>query len=346
MSEAGYKGISIHKGIGYLSNHWEKARKNPYALSLIANAFAFTSPDSPVFKSILEALENLKTEEKDLTYWSWSGQTACYARGISASVETTALCVYAMMKSQSHFSTAHKGLQYLLKQRSPDGMWGSTQSTIMVLKILLNQSLFSQQEEASIDILINGNKTAEWKISDKNCDIVQLADLKAHTRIGSNQIAFETRGKVNILYQIVSRYYRPWESIKDSSPSVNLQVSYDKTLVEVDDTITAKADFTYSGKSPTYMVILDLGIPAGFKIHENDFEKLVDDKVIERYSISSNQVTLYLGNVTPGSKVSFDYRLTALNPLKIKTPKSTAYEYYSPHNRCDSAPVELEVTAK
>ncbi|MEX2666370.1 hypothetical protein [Candidatus Uabimicrobium amorphum] len=92
------------------------------------------------------------------------------------------------------------------------------------------------------------------------------------------------------------------------------------------------------------MVIIDLGIPPGFNVDRGDFAELLGGNVIKRYSITPSQVTLYLGDVNPQDEIKFNYHLKAKYPLKAKTPKSTAYEYYSPDVRAESKPQLIEVT--
>jgi len=51
-------------------------------------------------------------------------------------------------------------------------------------------------------------------------------------------------------------------------------------------------------------------------------------------------VTLYIGDVEPGSNLDFVYHLIPKYP--IKTARSTAYEYYSPDVLTVVEPVEIE----
>jgi hypothetical protein len=69
----------------------------------------------------------------------------------------------------------------------------------------------------------------------------------------------------------------------------------------------------------------------------------VAQKKVEKFSVTSRQVTLYLGDVKPGDVKEFDYGLRPKYPIKAKTPATVAYEYYTPDNRATAKPVELTV---
>src|SRR5439155_15106858 len=109
------------------------------------------------------------------------------------------------------------------------------------------------------------------------------------------------------------------------------------------DKLHAVATLRVRGDHTLDMVMLDLGIPPGFTPDPADFDRLVQQKWIARYSISARQITLYLEVVRPGDNLSFAYTLQPQYPLKAKTPVTAAYEYYTPTNRAESKPLQLTV---
>jgi hypothetical protein len=153
-------------------------------------------------------------------------------------------------------------------------------------------------------------------------------------------------GKTNLMYQIVGRYFEPWKKEPAPKPVLDVSVDYDRTELSTADLLRAKATLKYQGDIPTYMVIVDLGIPPGFTVDPGDFAELVGAKKIMKYSVTARQVTLYLGDVKPGDVKTFEYSLKPKYPVKAKTPATVAYEYYTPANRATAQPVELKVSEK
>ncbi len=160
-------------------------------------------------------------------------------------------------------------------------------------------------------------------------------------------IAIEVNGESNLMYQIVGRHFLPWKKeVAPEKPAIDIDVSYDRTQLSTNDILRAKATLKYNGRIPTYMVMIDLGIAPGFTVDSGDFAEMVGKKQIQRFTVTSRTVTLYLGDVKPGDVLNFEYALKPRFPVRAKTPVSTAYEYYTPSNRAEARPVELVVEDK
>jgi hypothetical protein len=56
-------------------------------------------------------------------------------------------------------------------------------------------------------------------------------------------------------------------------------------------------------------------------------------------------VTLYLGNVKPGSAQAFAYSLRPKYPVREKAP-AAAYEYHTPVSQAASRPMQLVVEGR
>ena len=122
---------------------------------------------------------------------------------------------------------------------------------------------------------------------------------------------------------------------------LEIGVDYDRTKLSTANLLKAKATLKYNGTVPTYMVIVDLPVPPGFTVDPGDFAEMVAAKKVQKFSVTSRQVTLYIGDVKPGDALVYEYALKPKYPVKAKTPATVAYEYYTPANRGTAQPVEL-----
>jgi uncharacterized protein YfaS (alpha-2-macroglobulin family) len=93
------------------------------------------------------------------------------------------------------------------------------------------------------------------------------------------------------------------------------------------------------------MAIVDLGIPPGFGIDATAFEAMQLKGQIAKFEVTGAQVILYLRELSNLTPLSFEYSLRAKYPLRVQTPTSTVYEYYSPQNRAQSKPAILQALA-
>ncbi len=348
LVESGLKDPQLESSIQYLRNHLEDIRDNAYVLALTANALAAWDPkDDSTLKALqwLYELRQEKPEWKACSFPAPGRQSLTYARGDSITIETTALAVLAMLKAAQYPQTVDQALTYLLKSKGPNGTWGSTSATILSLKALVaGTGAQVPGKSGAFTILVNGKEAGTGKVDDFNADVLQLFDLKALTRTGANEIAIRPTGDVQMMYQIVGRHFEPWQGqAPPAEPALDLKVAYDRTELTTADKLHAVATLRYRGQTPTYMVIVDLGIPPGFAPDPAEFDKMVEQKKIDKYTLTARQITLYLGDVRPGDNLTFSYTLQPRYPLKAKSPPTVAYEYYTPANRAEARPVELTV---
>jgi hypothetical protein len=255
-----------------------------------------------------------------------------------------------MIKSGQFTATVNQSLTYLLKSKQGAGHWGSTSATILSLKALLGGLGGAKQDKkVNFTILVNGKEAAKGEVTPDNNDVMQLFDLKDHTRLGVNDVEIQVDGETGMMYQIVGRHFDPWKKSPEPKPVLNVAVDYDRTELSTSDLLRAKATLKYNGQIPTYMVIVDLPVPPGFTVDGGDFAEMVGRKKtskVEKFSVSARQVTLYVGDVKPGDTLTFEYSLKPKYPVKAKTPAAVAYEYYTPANRATAPPVQLTVNEK
>jgi hypothetical protein len=341
LIDSGQRGPEVKKAIGYVRGHIGDAGDNAYVLALAANALATWDPKDDATFDVLRRLEKVRKDMPEIKACCYlaAGQSLSYARGDSATIETTALATLAMLRSGQFVNSVNQALVYLIKAKDPNGTWGSTSATILALKALVAGAGGPKQEgKASFVVKINGKKAGEGEIAEENADLTQT---------GANDVSLDVTGKTNLMYQIVGRHFEPWK--KDQlakKPVLDVNVEYDRTTLSTADLLRAKATVKYHGDIPTYMVIADLGVPPGFTVDAGDFAEMVGQKRIQKFSVTARQVTLYLGDVKPGDVKAFEYSLKPKYPIKAKTPASVAYEYYTPANRATSQPVELTVVEK
>jgi uncharacterized protein YfaS (alpha-2-macroglobulin family) len=347
LSSTGYAGGEVEKGLKYLRSRLDDIKDN-YTLALTANAFATADPKDKTTLAVLQTLYDRRTEEGDLVYWKATSETAVGGQGKSADIEVTGLAVQAFVRCGQQSGAVGKAVSYLAKCKDAYGTWESTQATIQALRaMLMAERDATGTAEAEIAVSINGKAVKTISVDKSNSDVMQLVDLKELTRKGNNAVALSFKGKGSLLYQVVGRYYmpQPKEPAAAHEP-LSIEVAYDRTALAAEDIIAASATVTWNKPGKAKMVIVDLGLPPGFTLIPDNLNKLVDQKAIEKYSLTGRQIIIYLRELAAGKPVTINYQLMAKYPLKAKTARSVVYEYYNPDSRAEAAPVELTVKQK
>ena len=346
LLDSGLRVKGLDKAMAYIGRHVMQT-ENGYILALAANALAAWDPQDDRTIEVLGKLAKMQTAvpEWKASCFKTDGQSLSYARGNGLTVETTALTVLAMHKAGRHTTLINKALTFLVKSKQSNGTWGSTSATILSLKALLaGMGGTSIEKAVTFAIKVNGEEVAKGEVTPENSEVLQVFDLKSSTQAGRNDVEVQVDGETSMMYQIVGRHYEPRDRAPEpEKPVLNIAVAYGRTELTTSDLLKAKATLRYDGDVATYMVIVDLGIPPGFTCDPGEFAEMVGDKQIQKFSVTSRQITLYLGDVVPGDVKTFDYTLKPKFPVKAKTPATVAYEYYTPANRAESKTVALEV---
>ena len=346
LAATGYDGPEVEKGVKYIRNHLDDM-KDVYTRVLVVNALATIDPENETTLDTLRTLHDMRVEKDDLVYWQAQSATPTHGTGAAADIEVTALAVQGFLRCGRELGTVSKAITYLVKNKDAYGTWQSTQATIQALRaMLMAEQGATALTDAAISLSLNGQTVRQLTVDETNSDVLQLVDLKDLTRKGENTVTLAFEGEGSLLYQIVGRYYIPYPKrplpVREEPMTIDLE--YDRTQLAANDIINVTATVTNNRPGRAKMVIVDLGLPPGFTLIPDHLNRLVEDQVIEKYSTTGRQVIVYLREVAREEPIRIQYQLLAKYPLKAKTPKSAAYEYYNPEVRTESEPIQLVVS--
>jgi hypothetical protein len=335
----------LSKAVEYIKKHADEAT-DPYTLALVCNALVANAADDAATQAQLSRLVKMAKREDGKMWWESEITGITHSSGQSADLEATGLAALALIHSGTYPGEATEVLNYLIASKDPNGTWYSTQATVLALRALLDaQKGSTQQVNAEISVLCNGEQVTGLAIDASNADVVHFVSLKKHVREGDNEVRIKFDGEGSSLYQMTTKYYLPWRRTVEAKEAVAIEVDYDKTELAVDDIVTANVSIRNNTPGRMGMVLVDLGIPPGFEVESGDLAELVGSKVIQKYTLTGRQIIVYLEELKAGQQIDLQYRLKAKFPVKAKTPDSTAYEYYNPDNRGIAQPIELTVEA-
>ncbi len=346
LASTGYEGPEISNGIDYLRKHLDDIKDN-YTIALTANALAVVDPEDKTTVSVLQTLFEKRIEKEDVVYWPSQSETPTHGSGVAADIEVTALAMQAFIRSGRELGAVSKAITYLVKNKDAYGTWQSTQATIQALRaMLMAERGATARTNATVNVIFDNESISKLRVDENNSDVLQLVDLKDHTHEGENTVNLKFEGEGALLYQVIGRYYMPYPEkvLPIRKEPMTIKVEYDRTQLAAEDVINVAATVANNRPGRAKMVIVDLGLPPGFTLIPDKLNRLVEDKVIEKYSTTGRQIIVYLREVAHGKPIEIQYQLLAKYPLKAKTPKSVAYEYYNPEVRVEARPIQLVVS--
>jgi hypothetical protein len=336
---------TVDGALAFLARHLDDADLDTYGLALMANAFAAADARSTEAREAAELLDGRKVEEAGIVRWTSGRRTLMYGSGDAADVETTALATLALLRSGRHGETAQKALNYLVRQRQPDGAWITTQATVLALQALTAASEGGRGGTGTVRVRVNGREAGGLEVTEQNADVAQQLDLTPFLSGGSAEVALSIDGRGEPLVQLVSRSYVPWRarSTGEEAEVLDIRVRYDRTQLQRNDIVTAEVTLRSNAREALSMVIADVGLAPGFTPDTEGLDRLVRARLVERYEVTPRQLILYLETLRPGQTLRLPVRLRARFPVRAVTPPSTVYEYYNPDNRRSAPPQSVAV---
>jgi hypothetical protein len=350
LANTGYQGPAVEKANQFIEAH-ANAKADAYTLAVIANFAADSGKDRDFLRQSMEALLDARTEKDDMVSWT-ADETGVYSTGASAAIETTGLATQALLKWGKASETVRRALNFISPKKQAAGNWGTSQATIMALRALLVASEASVSDvRGTVHVVIDGKAVETVKLTRNNNDLLHQFVFKGidGQKPASVQLAFEGGG--GLAYQIVGRYFIPWDE-KPSAEPLSIHVAYDRTKLARNDIATATATVRNNLRKTAKMVMVDLGIPPGFDLLSEDLQSFqektagANSGALEKFSLTATQAILYFNGLSPEETVTLKFRLRAKYPIRARTFQSRVYEYYDPDVQSIARPVRLEVTER
>ena len=350
LANTGHQGPAIERAKQFIESHGN-ARADAYTLAVIANFAADYGKDREFTRHAMQALIDARKESGDHVSWN-AEETGVYSTGESAAIETTGLATQALLKWGQASETARKALTFISSKKEASGNWGTTQATIMALRALvLATQLSASDVQGSLKIEVDGKPVETLQLTAENNDLLHQFVFKGIDLEKPASVQLNFAGTGTLAYQVVGRYFTPWEQ-KPAAEPLSIDIAYDRTLLAENDIATATATIRNNLPKTANMVMVDLGIPPGFDLLSEDLQSLQEKTAVqksgrlEKFSLTATQATLYFNALAPKQTITVTFRLRTKYPIRARTFQSRVYEYYDPHVSSTAHPVQLEVTER
>jgi uncharacterized protein YfaS (alpha-2-macroglobulin family) len=348
LANTGYQGPAVEKAQQYMDAHMD-AKADTYTLAVIAN-FATEGKDRDFTRRAMQALIDARTESGDVVSWN-AEETGVYSTGESAAIETTGLAAQALLKWGQASDIVRKALAFISSKKEASGNWGTTQATIMALRALvLATELSASDVHGTLTLALDGKPVQSLELTGENNDLLHQFVFKDIDAANPAAVSLNFSGTGTLAYQVVGRYFLPWEAKPVAEP-LSIDVAYDRTHLAENDIATATATIRNNLGGTAKMVMVDLGIPPGFDLLSEDLQSMqensADEKTgrLEKFSLTATQAILYFNALGANQTVKVTFRLRAKYPIRTRTFESRVYEYYDPAVSSIARPLQLEVAA-
>jgi uncharacterized protein YfaS (alpha-2-macroglobulin family) len=345
FAESGYTGSALERGLAYVRAQ-AKTSMDTYTLALAANALAAAAPEDAALRDLFERLESTKITEGTKVHWaSGTQQTSFYGAGSDSDVATTALVAHALIRSGGHVPTAKGALEFLVASKDAQGNFGSTQASIWALKTLMRAADGGGGGTGQLRVSVDGAPFKSVALSEDQSDVSVRVDMSSLATAGDHavELAFEGTGEVG--YNLVSSHHLPWTAAQQpASGPLAIGVTYDRTALAVDETVTAKLSVSNTTASAQNMLLVTVGLPPGFDLQTEDLDAYIVSEQISRYERTARQLILYVTELPARARLELSYRLRATMPVRAADGGSRVALYYQPEQKASASSTTLVVT--
>jgi hypothetical protein len=348
LAQNGYDGAALDSALDYLEANLDAEEPDAYTVALVANAFAQAAPSSAFGAELLQQLDQMKVvADDDKASWdSGDTQTNFYGGGDDAAIATTALVAHAMLTAGGYKSTVDAALAYLTASKDALGNFGSTQSTVWTLKTLLLAALKGTEGAVgSFDVALDAAPFASVELTAAEADVMTTVDMSELATTGDHQVTLSFSGTGKVSYNLVSKHHVPWASAEPNEGPLAISLSYDRTALLVDETVSATVTVTNRTPAIQSMVLVTAGIPPGFELLTEDLDAHLQRNTLSHYEQTGKQLTLYLAELGASEQRAFEYRLRASMPVRAADGGAEAHLYYQPEQRAQSVATLLTAQA-
>ncbi|CAM4465434.1 unnamed protein product [Leuciscus chuanchicus] len=320
---------SIRRAVAFLEGRLPQLT-NPYAVAMTSYATANAE------KLNKDILMKHSTQGEAGRSWTVAGQH-------HHSMEATAYAVLALVKDKD-FDKAGEAVFWLRSKQSHYGGSGTTQATIMVFQAVAEyRTQVKDQQNFNLDVELSvaGKRPVRFTIKRDNAHLTRSYKVEIN-----KDFNVTARGTGTATLSVLTLYYARTVEKKSDCTLFDLTVKMEKDSETKPRAIASYnfiMDFIYKNdKTDATMTILDIGIPTGFDVEENDLKELSTGKerYIQKYEKNKvlserGSLILYLDKVSHKETQRLSFRMHKMFNVGLLQPAAvTIYEYYSPDARC------------
>ncbi len=324
----------LQKSIEYLEKEFEK-ETDSYTLALMANAFVNTNNKSMANDVIDELKAKIVTTDNG-AYVESKIRDYYGTRGAYQNVQATALTSMALTKLNSNQKTNSEFIKYLQNMKDYRGTWGTTQSTILALKSIIDYSSNSDLKNQTITVSLNG-EDRKVEIGEEALGVYEFDFENLGTE---NNFSIEMK-KGKLTYEVIKNYYQAYDKIQENE---NLTVSQEITSIgKVNDVITQtinvknKTDYIENG-------LVEINIPQGCTVIEDSLLNLKYNGIIEKYEYNYGKINIYLREIDKDEQIDLTVEYRALYPENITGAAIRVFDYYNPNVESVCSPRNIQIT--
>ncbi|GLB53065.1 hypothetical protein NBRC110019_21050 [Neptunitalea chrysea] len=248
----------------------------------------------------------------------------------SASVETAAFTVMALLKQGDDPYLVSKGIAYLVSKRK-HGRFGSTQATSMALKALIAYTKEAKSKllkTEDVALTINGHTfQRSLKVNKEGKIVIDSLAPYITNGVQTASVAF-SNDSIVFPYQLQVL----WDAtVPNSAPEckVGINTKLVSDVSKIGESVRMNIQVTNTTHEPLPMVTAVVGIPSGTQAEPWQLKEIAEKQQADFVEVFDNYLVFYWKEFDKVETKEIHLDLKTIIPGTYTAPASTAYLYYT-----------------
>ena len=304
-----------------------EVENDPYRLALLCCTLDTLDPDSEHTINARKRLASMVKKDGTRCWWSSSGCTMMYSYGSYSNIQATALAVQVFAKNGPGTELVDGAEEWLCSKMNGSGSWGTTQTTVQVLKALITRAKLLKE---SLPCQINIDCDEKNICAELNSD---NPEISFSLRLDSNNtktINISTEPKISFLVKINTSYETPWNISDNSTGFIKLSAD-DPEYISESGSYKTNLNISWNNNGIGRFPLLSIPVPGGYSCTDLSKSAIANIDGVEKVEITGELMFVYLDNIKSGSDIVIPIELTNKYKGTFHTPPVEAYLYYQPN---------------
>lgn len=342
LLESGQQPESLQAEINQIKDEAFKG-KDSYVIALAANILHLAG-DKISANVLMKKLSDAVDEKGFVT---GANTSITRSGGITLDIETTSLATLAWLRNDEVWAgQVEESIKWLFESVKA-GRFGTTQSTVLVLKVINAYDAARAKPKApgAIQLFVDGRAFGHAVAFDSSTKgVIELPDFKSALRSGENQIELRMNNGSAMPFSLNVEFNTALPVSHDVI-SVGIETSLSHDTVTEGEPVELKALIS-TGQVAVSSPIAIIGIPAGLDVQHDQLKELVARDVVSAYEVRDSEVILYWRAFKANTQRAVTLSLIASIPGEYTAPASRVYPYYTDEQKDWMAGHQVAVIAR
>ncbi len=257
------------------------------------------------------------------------GPTITCSGNLSQTLECAALAALAWVRCGGKYAAPTQAVMKMLAESCQAGKFGSTQSTVLVLKAInaYDAAFAKPKAPGKAQLYLDGQPFGNpVEFTEKSTGILALPDCGLALTPGEHTLEIRLEGKSELNGSVK---VDGMTKQANNAGTLKLETALDRESAQEGEPLQLDVRLINTSPEAGQMPLAVVAIPGGLEPRHEQLQELVKAGRIAAYECINNEVVLYWRGINGNETLSVPIALTAAIPGEYTAAASRAYLYYT-----------------